>query len=74
MLTKCCSATSMGITMADRLSGRATVHLILEEIITSNLTVTVAKGTKEYTSSILRVSYKTPLCVTMTPPFINKSL
>jgi len=68
MLTTCCSATSMGITMADRVPGRATVHLILEEIITSNLTVTVAKGTKEYTSLTLRVSYKTSQCVSMTLP------
>jgi len=42
-------------TLSHRLSGRATVHLILEEIITSNLTVNVAHGTQEYTSSILFV-------------------
>ena len=57
-----------------RVSGRANVHLILEQIITSNLTVTVANGTKGHTSSTLSVSYETSLCVTMTPPFINQSL
>jgi len=53
---KCCSVTSMVTTVSHRLSGRATVHLILEEIITSNLTVTVAHGTQEYTSLTLLVS------------------
>ena len=59
---KCCSAISMTSILANRVSGRATVHLILEEIITSNLTVTVAHGMQEYTSSTRLVSYETSLC------------
>jgi len=45
----------MVYTQTYRVPGRATVHLILEEIITSNLTVTVAHGTKGHTSSTLLV-------------------
>jgi len=45
-----------------RVPGRATVHLILEGFIISNLTVTVAHGMQEYTSSTRLVSYETSLC------------